>query len=127
MVVSGRGGSMAWNAEEVDVSAEFLLVIFPEDRDVLADGDRVGVTNHTILMPADEYEVTLGGTGYVPASQDIVVAGTSLMRPKVVSFAPGAAAVVADIGAGGVAAGLPPDAGLSQPSARGRGRQSRTG
>jgi hypothetical protein len=33
-------------------------VSFPEDRDVLADGDRVGVTNHTILITANEYTIT---------------------------------------------------------------------
>jgi hypothetical protein len=52
--------------------------------DVLADGDRVGVTNHTILITANEYTITLSGDDYVPTSQDVVVAGTSIMRPLVV-------------------------------------------
>ena len=68
------------------MSVEYLLVTFPADRDVLADGDRVGVTNHTILIPADEYVITLSGDGYVPQSQKVVVSGTSIMRPKVVAF-----------------------------------------
>ncbi len=68
------------------MSVEFLLVVYKEDRDVLADGDRVGVTNHTIMLPADEYIITLSGDGYAPASQDVVVAGTSIMRPRVVTF-----------------------------------------
>jgi hypothetical protein len=72
--------------EEGAVSVEYLLVSYKEDRDVLADGDRVGVTNHTILLPANEYVITLSGDGYEPPSQDVVLAGTSIMRPKVISF-----------------------------------------
>lgn len=68
------------------MSVEYLLVTFNDDRDVLADGDRVGVTNHTILLPADEYNITLSGDGYAPPSQTVVLAGTSIMRPKVVTF-----------------------------------------
>jgi hypothetical protein len=73
-------------AEDRAMSVEYLLVTYKDDRDVLADGDRVGVTNHTILLPADEYIITLSGDGYAPPSQTIVVAGTSIMRPKVVPF-----------------------------------------
>jgi hypothetical protein len=68
------------------MSVEYLLVTYKDDRDVLADGDRVGVTNHTILLPADEYVISLSGDGYAPPSQDVVVAGTSIMRPVVVAF-----------------------------------------
>jgi len=68
------------------MSVEYLLVVYNGDRDVLADGDRVGVTNHTILLAPDEYIVTLSGDGYAPASADVVLAGTSIMRPKVVVF-----------------------------------------
>ena len=68
------------------MSVEYLLVVYKEDRDVLADGDRVGITNHTILLAPDEYTITLSGDGYKPASADVVLAGTSIMRPKVVVF-----------------------------------------
>jgi hypothetical protein len=68
------------------MSIEFLLVTFSEKRVVLADGDPVGVTNHTLMMPADEYEVSLEGAGYAPSRQDVVLAGTSIMRPKVIAF-----------------------------------------
>lgn len=68
------------------MSVEYLLVVYKEDRDVLADGDRVGVTNHTILIEADEYIITLSGEGYAPPSQTVSVAGTSIMRPRVVTF-----------------------------------------
>jgi hypothetical protein len=68
------------------MSVEYLLVVYKGDRDVLADGDRVGVTNHTILLASDEYIITLGGDGYEPPSETVVLAGTSIMRPRVVSF-----------------------------------------
>jgi hypothetical protein len=68
------------------MSVEYLLVVYNGDRDVLANGDRVGVTNHTILLATDEYIITLSGDGYAPPQADVVVAGTSIMRPKVVVF-----------------------------------------
>jgi hypothetical protein len=68
------------------MSVEYLLVFYNGDRDVLANGDRVGVTNHTILLAPDEYIINLSGDGYAPPSKDVVLAGTSIMRPKVVVF-----------------------------------------
>jgi hypothetical protein len=68
------------------MSIEYLLVTFKDQRSVLVDGDGVGVTNHTLMLPSDEYTVTLDGTGYSPMSQDVVLAGTSLVRPKVIAF-----------------------------------------
>jgi hypothetical protein len=59
------------------MSVEYLLV---------ANGDRVGVTNHTILLATDEYIITLSGDGYAPPREDVVLAGTSIMRPRVVVF-----------------------------------------
>lgn len=69
------------------MSIEFLLVVFPEERAVLADGDKVGFTNHTLMLPANEYTITLDGDKTAPASQDVVLAGTSVVRPKIVTFA----------------------------------------
>ena len=68
------------------MSIEYLLVSFREGRGVLADGDPVGVTNHILMLPADEYEITLSGDGYQPASQTVLLAGTSIVRPKLVAF-----------------------------------------
>jgi hypothetical protein len=70
---------------------EYLLVTYPEQRTVLADGEEIGVTNHTLLLPSDEYEITLAGAGYTPASQDIVLSDTSEVKPMVVPFTPAAA------------------------------------
>ena len=77
---------MRRSTEDLEMTVEYLLVVYKGDRDVLADGDRVGVTNHTILIPANEYIITLSGDGYAPPSADVVLAGTSIMRPKVVVF-----------------------------------------
>ncbi len=68
------------------MSLEFLLVVFPEQRSVLADGDSVGVTNHTLMLPANEYTITLDGAATTPASRDVILAGTSVVKPKVVIF-----------------------------------------
>jgi PEGA domain len=70
------------------MAIEFLLVTYPEQRAVLADGNRVGFTNHTLMLPTDEYLIALEGGGYTPPSQDVPLAGTSLVKPMVISFAP---------------------------------------
>jgi len=67
---------------------QYLLVTYPEQRAVLVDGAGVGFTNHTLMLPADEYSITLDGSGYQPASQQVVLSGTSLVKPKVVAFLP---------------------------------------
>lgn len=70
------------------MAIEYLLVTYPEQRAVLADGNGVGFTNHTFMLPTDEYLITLDGTGYQPPSQDIALSGTSLVKPMVISFTP---------------------------------------
>ena len=66
---------------------EFLLVTFTESRVVLADGVPVGVTNHTLMLPPNEYSIRLKGKkNYAPASEDIDLSGTSVMQPLVVHF-----------------------------------------
>ena len=68
------------------MAIEYLLVTFPEQRAVLADGNGVGFTNHTLMLPTDEYLITLEGTGYQPPDHDIALSGTSLVKPMVISF-----------------------------------------
>ena len=67
------------------MAIQYLLVIFPEQRAVLADEEGVGFTNHTLMLPADEYTITIDAAP-PPPGQDIVLSATSLVRPKVVSF-----------------------------------------
>jgi hypothetical protein len=69
------------------MSIEYLLVAFPEQRIVLADDDKVGFTNHTLMLPAGTYAITLDGGGYTPDSVEVVLTDTSVVKPKVVSFA----------------------------------------
>jgi len=102
------------------MAIEYLLVTFPEQRAVLADGNGVGFTNHTLMLPTDEYLITLAGTGYQPADQDIALSGTSLVKPMVISFAL--------MGAGaGVTATPPPSPSSAPPGAaparRGSGKK----
>ena len=65
------------------MAIEYLLVTYPEQRAVLADGNRVGFTNHTFMLPTDEYLITLEGSGYAPPNQDVPLSGTSLVKPMV--------------------------------------------
>src|SRR5437870_9200268 len=69
-----------------DMAIEYQLVTYPEQRAVLADGNGVGFTNHTLMLPTDEYLISLEGGGYQPATQDIALSGTSLVKPMVISF-----------------------------------------
>lgn len=71
------------------MNIEFLLVDFPGHRTVLADGRPVGVTNHILMLPAGDYVITLDGDATDPASRDVVLVGTSTVRPKVLHFAAG--------------------------------------
>jgi len=89
------------------MAIEYLLVTYPEQRAVLADGERVGFTNHTLMLPTDEYVITLDGAGYQPPSQDIALAGTSLVKPMVVPFLPTSSA-----------GGPPPPSALATPTTR---------
>jgi hypothetical protein len=76
------------------MAIEYLLVTYPDQRAVLADGNGVGFTNHTLMLPTDEYLITLDGSGYQPPSQDIALSGTSLVKPMVLSFTPSAPVAV---------------------------------
>ncbi len=83
-----KSGPSLINGRRDAVSIEYLLVKAADQRSVLADGEKVGVTNHIMMLPADEYTITLEGAGYTPAQQDVVLAGTSVIRPAVLVFQP---------------------------------------
>src|SRR5437762_12743038 len=106
---SRRGGPRSPQSQEGDMAIEYLLVTYPEQRAVLADGNGVGFTNHTLMLPTDEYLITLEGGGYEAPSQDIALSGTSLVKPMVISFTQISAA-------GG--APPPPAAGPAAPASR---------
>ncbi|HTY77554.1 MAG TPA: PEGA domain-containing protein [Candidatus Bathyarchaeia archaeon] len=98
------------------MAIEYLLVTYPEQRAVLADGNGVGFTNHTLMLPTDEYLITLDGTGYQPASQDVALSGTSLVKPMVISFTPSTPVARAP-------APAPPPATPPAPARTGKGRK----
>ncbi|HSI51270.1 MAG TPA: hypothetical protein VLA61_23645 [Ideonella sp.] len=77
------------------MSIEFLLVICPDACPVRADGNGVGFTNHTLILPSDEYTITVDAQGCTPESVDVVLSGTSLIRPCVVVFTRAAATLAA--------------------------------
>ena len=69
------------------MAIEYLLVTFPEQRAVLADGNGVGFTNHTLMLPT----------------------GTSLVNPMVICFPlTGAGAAVTATPPPSAPAGAPP-------------------
>jgi hypothetical protein len=66
---------------------EFLLVVYGTERDVLIDGVPAGITNHLITLAPGTYLVSLDGDGnFTPIEQEILVAGSSPLRPMKVEF-----------------------------------------
>jgi hypothetical protein len=67
---------------------QFLIAKFDQtpDRTVLANGKPVGVTNHMLLLSAGVYDISLSGSGYKPAKQNITLANTTAQRPRIVVF-----------------------------------------
>jgi hypothetical protein len=71
---------------EVGMNLEYLLVSYKENSPVLADGTLVGATNHILMLPPGGYDITLQGGGTTPANVMVDLSGTSLVRPKTISF-----------------------------------------
>ena len=66
---------------------EFLLVVYGTERDVLIDGVAAGLTNHLITLAPGTYRVSLDGDcDFTPAEQQILVNGSSPLRPMKVEF-----------------------------------------
>lgn len=64
---------------------EFLLVVYDDaERDVLIAG---GNANHLITLAPGTYTISLDGpSDFKPAEQDVLVIGSSPLRPKKVRF-----------------------------------------
>ena len=63
------------------MSVEYLVVVYKQDRDVLADGDRVGVANHTILLGPDKlfaglrvYNIPVDFDRFLPEQRQLQIA-----------------------------------------------------
>ena len=71
---------------------ESVLVHFNPQRPrrVLANGDDVGPTDATLLLPTNYYEISLSGGGYMPAKWTGLVSGTMPDDPLEITFTPSA-------------------------------------
>jgi hypothetical protein len=66
---------------------EFLLVIYPSEREVLIDDVVAGLTNHIITLAPGSYTISLNGArAFTPPVQDVLVEGTSPLDPKEITF-----------------------------------------
>ena len=66
---------------------EFLLVVYGTERDVLIDGVPAGLTNHLITLAPGTYTISLDGDkDFTPVEQEILVTGTSPLKPMRIEF-----------------------------------------
>ncbi len=66
---------------------EFVVVNYPTKRSVYVDGEPSGDTNEVLRMDAGTHRFDLGvPANYRPASQDVVVTGTTVLVPMSVVF-----------------------------------------
>jgi hypothetical protein len=67
---------------------EFLLVLFPHEREVLIEGVEAGLTNQLITLAPGTYTISLAPPrNYLPREQEIVVEDTSPLDPLEIVFA----------------------------------------
>lgn len=68
---------------------EFVVVEFPEERDVLLDGQVAGKTNQTLMVEEGNHLFELGDPkDYSPTSQEMTVENTTSINPLRVTFTP---------------------------------------
>lgn len=66
---------------------EYVKVTYPTKRSVNVDGVPTGDTDEILRMEAGTHTFDLGSSAdYDPASQEIDVTGTTILRPMVVDF-----------------------------------------
>jgi hypothetical protein len=67
---------------------EYLLVTYPEERDVTIDSVVAGLTNQIITLEAGTYTVSLAPPrNFAPRSQTVTVEDTAPLEPLEVVFA----------------------------------------
>ena len=68
---------------------EFIIVDFPEARNVISNGIKIGMTNQVLIVPGGTHAFSLSDPqDYIPSSQCIAVTGTSLTDPRRIVFTP---------------------------------------
>jgi hypothetical protein len=66
---------------------EYVFVSFKEDRTVLANGQKLGQTNQTLLIIKGHHSFTLAGKqNYHPAKVDAVIQQTTSLSPYKIEF-----------------------------------------
>lgn len=66
---------------------EYVKVTYPTDRLVRIDGESSGYTNDVLRVDAGTHIFDLGPlANYSPASRQVAVSGTTVLRPLVVPF-----------------------------------------
>jgi hypothetical protein len=67
---------------------QWILVTFPEVRDVLVDDTLCGTTNKPMIVQLGTHTITLGGTqNYTSPPMPVQVFNTSRAKPMVLIFA----------------------------------------
>lgn len=68
---------------------EYVIVIYPEERDVFVDGQQVGKTNQTLQIETGHHTFSLGEPpDYTPPSQTVAVTDTNPIIPMEIVFTP---------------------------------------
>ena len=66
---------------------EYVKILFANTRPVNVDGAPSGETNDVFQVDAGTHQFDLGTPAdYYPSSQNVAIAGTSLLGPKIVVF-----------------------------------------
>ncbi len=72
---------------------EYVIVKYPNERDVYVDDQLAGKTGDTLQIETGHHRFTLGTPlDYEPAAQDVAVTGTNPIIPMEIEFAPTGAA-----------------------------------
>ena len=72
---------------------EFVIVKYPEERDVFIDDQQSGKTNQTLQVETGHHTFSLGAPpDYTPPSQDVAVADTNPIIPMEIEFTPAGSA-----------------------------------
>ena len=68
---------------------EFVIVKYPESRDVFVDEQVAGRTGETLQIETGHHRFTLGDPpDYAPPTREVTVAGTNPIIPMEIEFAP---------------------------------------
>lgn len=66
---------------------EYVIVRYPEERDVFVDDQQVGKTNQTLDIETGHHTFSLGGPAdYTPVDQTVAVSGTNPIIPLEIEF-----------------------------------------